>query len=206
MAYTNAPWSNIIPAGSASANTIDDAIRQLRLDTQERMDDLVDDWITGDPVIVNANVIKKIHWSDGSPAQSSVLWAFSAGLTGSLNPSATTATLLWAMPLNLPVGAVLNAVTARCALTVAADPPAFQLFVYHVDDTPTRTLLGNTDIDGTGSTGWQDCAVTALAHTVLVTSAYFCVCEMKSDGANGNSVKFSHLDIDITRDFALQGI
>lgn len=50
MAYTNS-WSNTVPAGSAAANTIDDAIKQLRLDIQERMDALVDDW-TADPVVL----------------------------------------------------------------------------------------------------------------------------------------------------------
>jgi len=50
MAYTNTPWSNIIPAGGDPLNTADDQIRQLRLDIQERMDDVVVDW-TVDPVV-----------------------------------------------------------------------------------------------------------------------------------------------------------
>ena len=49
MAHTNV-WSNIIPAGSDALNTADDQIRQLRLDIQERMDEVVDDW-TADPVV-----------------------------------------------------------------------------------------------------------------------------------------------------------
>jgi len=49
MAHSNA-WSNVIPAGGDAANTADDAIRQLRLDIQERMDEVVDDW-TADPVV-----------------------------------------------------------------------------------------------------------------------------------------------------------
>ena len=49
MPFTNA-WSDVIPAGSAAANTIDDQIRQLRLDIHERMDSLIDDW-TADPLV-----------------------------------------------------------------------------------------------------------------------------------------------------------
>lgn len=49
MAYTNA-WSNAVPAGSDAANTIDDQIRRLRLDIDERMTDLVDNW-EADPVV-----------------------------------------------------------------------------------------------------------------------------------------------------------
>ena len=49
MAHTNA-WSNIVPAGSDNLNTADDQIRRLRLDIQERGDEIVDDW-TADPVV-----------------------------------------------------------------------------------------------------------------------------------------------------------
>lgn len=49
MPYTN-PWSDIIPAGTDPANTIDDQIRQLRLDIHDRMDHVVADW-TDDPVV-----------------------------------------------------------------------------------------------------------------------------------------------------------
>ena len=54
MAYTNA-WSNIVPAGSDALNTADDQIRRLRLDVQERMDDIVADWTT-DPVVPGSDV------------------------------------------------------------------------------------------------------------------------------------------------------
>jgi len=50
MAYTRA-WSVITPAGSDPLNTADDEIRSLRVDINDRMDDLVDDW-TVDPVVV----------------------------------------------------------------------------------------------------------------------------------------------------------
>lgn len=52
MAYTN-PWSDTDPPGSQNANTIDDELRQLRLDIHERMDDIVDDW-EDDPVVVTS--------------------------------------------------------------------------------------------------------------------------------------------------------
>lgn len=49
MAYTN-EWSNIIPAGSANANLIDDHIRQLRLDVEERLSSFFSD-IDDDPLV-----------------------------------------------------------------------------------------------------------------------------------------------------------
>ena len=54
MPYTNT-WVDNIPLGSALANTIDDQIRQLRLDIHERMDSVVIDW-TADPVQLQSDV------------------------------------------------------------------------------------------------------------------------------------------------------
>jgi hypothetical protein len=43
------PWSTIVPAGSEQASTADDHIRRLRLEIEERMNDIVEDW-SADPV------------------------------------------------------------------------------------------------------------------------------------------------------------
>jgi hypothetical protein len=48
MAYAH-PWSDVIPPGTQAANTIDDEIKNLRLDTHERMNSIVRDWTT-DPI------------------------------------------------------------------------------------------------------------------------------------------------------------
>ena len=61
MPFTNA-WSDVIPAGSAAANTIDDQIRQLRLDIHERMDSLISDW-TADPLIPLNTVAEAVRVS-----------------------------------------------------------------------------------------------------------------------------------------------
>ena len=58
MAYSNS-WSNIIPVSSDPLNTTDDQLRRLRLDVQERMDDLVDDW-TADPVVPKTLAISRL--------------------------------------------------------------------------------------------------------------------------------------------------
>lgn len=59
MPYTNV-WSDTIPLGSASANTIDEAVRQVRLDVHERMQGVVQDW-EADPVVPLASVGATIH-------------------------------------------------------------------------------------------------------------------------------------------------
>jgi len=40
MAYTN-PWDETAPLGTAAANTLDDIVRQLKLDLRERMDTIL---------------------------------------------------------------------------------------------------------------------------------------------------------------------
>ena len=52
MAYTN-PWSTAIPLGSDQAKTLDNHIRQLRLDLAERLLTLVED-LDADPLVLTA--------------------------------------------------------------------------------------------------------------------------------------------------------
>ena len=50
MAYTNT-WTVIAPAGSAAANTVDDEIRKLRLDMEERLEEFLIENMSADPVV-----------------------------------------------------------------------------------------------------------------------------------------------------------
>jgi hypothetical protein len=47
-------WSTIVPAGSEQASTADDHIRRLRLEIEERMNDIVQDW-SADPVVLRTS-------------------------------------------------------------------------------------------------------------------------------------------------------
>jgi hypothetical protein len=50
------PWSTIIPAGTEQASTADDHIRRLRLEIEERMNDIVEDW-SADPVVLQTSEV-----------------------------------------------------------------------------------------------------------------------------------------------------
>jgi len=65
MGYSRA-WSNVTPLGSAPANTIDDEIRNLRQDVQERMDTILGagKWAT-DPVATLTALKKFVPYSSG---------------------------------------------------------------------------------------------------------------------------------------------
>lgn len=51
MAYSNT-WATTIPLGSSQASNLDDAIRQLRLDLNERFDGFVFEDMTADPLAI----------------------------------------------------------------------------------------------------------------------------------------------------------
>jgi len=77
MAYTRA-WSVITPAGSDPLNTADDEIRNLRVDVNDRMDDLVDDW-TVDPIVIKNSLsrVKAVLTSNlliANNAVSNITW------------------------------------------------------------------------------------------------------------------------------------
>jgi hypothetical protein len=51
MAKTH-PWVTTVPSGSEQASTADDHFRRLRLEIEERMNDIVEDW-SADPVVLS---------------------------------------------------------------------------------------------------------------------------------------------------------
>lgn len=112
MAYTNV-WSDTIPLGTDLASTIDDSIRQLRLDIHDRMDSIVNDW-TADPVTLQSGIVtdtiqKNLFIHHSAFAQDdprSTVTRIAEKLT--VVPFATSV-LMWA-PVILPVGAVITGV------------------------------------------------------------------------------------------------
>lgn len=55
MGYTN-PWSVTVPAGTELANTIDDWLRRLRLDLEERLEDTIFVDMSADPIELIAGI------------------------------------------------------------------------------------------------------------------------------------------------------
>lgn len=112
MSYTNV-WSDTIPLGTDLASTIDDSIRQLRLDIHDRMNSIVSDW-TADPVVLQPNVAiattqknlfihhSAFHKDDDRSTE------LRTAEKVTVTPFATS-TLLWA-PVVLPIGATITGV------------------------------------------------------------------------------------------------
>ena len=127
--YTN-PWSNTIPLGTDIANTIDDSIRQLRLDISDRMNSIVVDW-AADPVVLQPqsggpfngkNIF--VHHSLFQPISPLLTWTVGVTPTStnipqrvaesfSLGSGAATyngANVKFWAPIILPVGATITGV------------------------------------------------------------------------------------------------
>ena len=135
MAYSNS-WSNIIPVSSDPLNTTDDQLRRLRLDVQERMDDLVDDWTT-DPVVPQKLDVSRIDGTPdlavvytnaafslpSSPSRTIIDFVAETLDTGSFhdnssNPSRLTITTAayYRITANITVAVSTNAITANLAI------------------------------------------------------------------------------------------
>ncbi len=201
MAYDNA-WSIIIPAGSDPLNTADNHIRQLRLDVGQRMDDIVDDW-TADPIISNTSIIKTYHWSIGVFLDSNTADNVdnSGDGKGSLL-STSSADVFWQMPLiDIPVGGTLQSVLFRSYRDDAASSIDCSLF--RLDQTPSRTTLGT--VSSSSTAGWHDLTIGSLAHTILVSNAYYAQIQLSPNDAAGD-VQFSTMTVTYDRGFALQDL
>jgi hypothetical protein len=205
MAYDNA-WSKVIPAGSVAANLIDDHIRQVRLDLEQRLEDVVED-MTADPIIVNSSVKKTIHWSKGNQYKLTVLaddnWlGFNIG-DGffTLSPGAVSDTLQWIIPLDLPPGVTLTDVVARVYRDSGA---TVSMAILEHTDTPTKNQIGSTQTSA--STGWHDLSQTGLTHVIDEADSYLVQVLLTADGSNATSARLLHLTVEYDRDFALQGL
>lgn len=166
MSYTN-PWSDAIPLGSSLASTIDDSIRQLRLDIHDRMNSIVTDW-TADPIVlqpqsggpINGKNIF-IHHSAFTPASPSI--TYTVGVTpftkavpirtalntqsiGTVDLNAPTVTM-WA-PVILPQGVSITGVVFNIQQLAGSATFKLRKFVFNTAPTlPTITdlTIGTTD-------------------------------------------------------------
>ena len=188
MAHSNV-WSNIIPAGSDALNTADDQLRQLRLDIQERGDEIVVDW-TADPVVPLAESkagTRWRHWSEGVIDR------------GTDDYSNTTARVLisptislqigWYAPLPLIVGTTLTNVTARVKRVNASATITLQVVKLSVNaDPPVESALMGTVTSAT--TGWEDLSSGVLSEVIDINHVYLAVVTLDPDGVTANTAQF----------------
>jgi hypothetical protein len=182
MPYSNA-WTNNHPLGSAAPSGIDDAARRLRLDIQERMDSIVDDW-TADPVVLTVS---------GIGGQTGVEVFFSHNLIEvEDDTNSWTRTDLYLetdnntgdryyMPLMLPVNAELQQIDI---LIDKHNSPQVDITLQYVefDVTPAALTVGSTQNYTT--VGIQKYTfASSMAHTIVTDRMYQLKFELVGAGA-----------------------
>lgn len=138
--YSNT-WDETTPLGTEDANKIDDFLRQLHLDIQERMLDITV-WPTeqSDPANdVDVTLLQSavddavaftdaellVDWSSGTPKTSTESWLYAVG--SKISPVAISGNLRWIMPIRLPIGAKLTDYKIVCDPGVSPATIGFNL-------------------------------------------------------------------------------
>lgn len=138
MAYTN-PWTTAQPVDTDAVSGADDEIRKLRLDIQERMDDIMGvpgGWAT-DPITQTQTRKQHIHWSDFSSTQGGSTLA----VAGDFCINSASAVTMYA-PVLLPRGVTVTMMEIQGKST--GTTAALTCTLEKVDattGTPTRTTL-----------------------------------------------------------------
>lgn len=197
-AYTNV-WSNSIPAGSVAANLIDDHIRQLRLDVDERLASFFTD-IDVDPLVpknasipiaaINGSAAQGLgiwhHWSEGCVMASTMLWD---GTNRLYTTEATgTGNMTWLMPCQVPVGGVVTTIAAAVNKVAGA---TISLTFYKVDQSNgSETSLGTVS---SATTGYHTITITLAGTTLVAGFTYYAaiVLNQPAGAARLLAVKFA---------------
>ena len=188
MAYSNS-WSNIIPVSSDPLNTADDQLRRVRLDVQERMDDIVEDW-TADPVVPKAvadAATRWRHWSEGVIDRGTDEYS---NFTARVLISPTISLQIgWYAPLPLIVGRTLTSVIARVNRVNSSATITLQVVKLSVNaDPPVETALMGTVTSV--STGWEDLSSGVLSEVIDGNHVYLAVVTLDPDGSTANTARF----------------
>lgn len=172
MPYTN-PWSNIIPSGGAQAITIDDQIRQLRLDIQERMDTILatgGKW-TNDPIalpsfsgqvndrhiIIPALAIQHVNDEDNTRWEWGGHGIFKAQDAG----------LVSVCPLQLPIGIVITRFEFISQLFGSGTSLSVKLYKRAFNTSDAVTQIGSTLVNNlSGAEQLTDSGAGSLSETV----------------------------------------
>ena len=187
MAYTNV-WTTVAPAGSAAANTLDDEIRKLRLDFEERLEEFLIADMTADPVVAAGGGARWRHWSEGVLDRSSDDWGNHTArvlISGAITASARG----WYAPLPLIVGSTLTDVTARVNRVNATAVITLQVVkLSNNASPPVETALMGT-VTST-STGWEDLSSGVLSEVIDINHVYLAVVQLTPDGTTANTARF----------------
>lgn len=198
MAYTNA-WSNAIPAGSVAANFIDDHIRQLRLDIDERLATIVND-IDADPLTLKTNIVDKLpftmHWSQSvqfvdpsTPAEPD--YATDTGGFGSVCPANINDLIIREFSLSNLKGITISEISAYVYRAAGASV-AISLGKQTRANPPVSSSWGSTS---SAIVGWHALTISGLSELIDPDVAYFFTITLVADSSNADSARLINVKV-----------
>jgi hypothetical protein len=203
MTHTRS-WQ-VVVSGNRPRNQMDDAQREIRVDVQERMQDLLQptgDW-TADPVDAGTTSFRLfMHWSAfknflrlfGDKTGYDTL--YNQGIRGT-----TGTTLVFTGQLRLPKGSVLTDVDVSCVTVVNT---SITTVVYKVDastSTPTRTTLATRALSGVNAQGNYSVSSGAGINSTVASTEdlYFVEVTMVNSTAGSANYGFHGITAKYTR-------
>lgn len=162
MTYTKA-WRSTVPSRNAPKNTIDDEIRSLRLDFQERLNTVVSGVgsLASDPVIpLTASRFQAYHWSQFKQSAESPAGAVSPISTKFGLGAPLLTTTQYNLSISLPIGDVIQ------SIHLSSETTATGTIVWTVHSLETAAVPYVHTSIATGTL-----TATAQANTALVTAA-----------------------------------
>lgn len=185
MAYTRS-WSEADPLGTVQATTIDDEIRNLKVDIRERMDTLLGagKW-AGDPVGAMAGVTLTVPASSGIPAGNGTNWV--ADQDSKVYPAAGSVTLNWTIPFSFAAGTVITKFEYRCLRLTTPAVINCTMYARHFDDTVDTIATLSA---GAANASPQTVASGALNYTVAAGVGVYAYFTITADTAVGSAVLY----------------
>lgn len=209
MAYTR-PWSNLIPSPNRVGDEADDALRELRLDIEERMDDVLDSvgsW-TSDPIVDTTTYYEFLHWSVFREVASNWIYGSMAGsaagdwtstlFTQGLRHNGSATVTVYA-PIELPADATLVDVDLSAVTQLST---SFAATVYVVDastSTVSRTSLANRTIAASTAQGnFSLSSGAGINHALDHTKDEFLFVEIVMTNSNVGAASFGFQGLRVT--------
>lgn len=187
MSFTNR-WRTTIPSSVVKVNQVDDHIRRLRVDIDERMDGEGVDW-SADPITTTANRYQYVPWSGFKINTVAGATANLAITDGGLS-SAAAQTFTMRSPILAVRGGVIDALHLSCAVGANGSIP-WALVQINTTGAPAETVVSSGTVAAATSQGNQALA-TSIAHTIDATASnymyYFVYLTFTQTAASGGPI------------------
>lgn len=190
MAYTR-DWNTEVlgkPVGSRASSELDDAIREFKVDLDERLQDIVVDPSADPWQLKGVGLVARYSWAlgyAGIPSSGTV------GAGNFVNANANGAGMTVYMPINVPTGARLVSVKFRLNVTGAGAAATAQVFKNSALGAPSSLGIVATAPVGAG---WADYDIGPVSDVASAGESYIAFVAL----TNGTGTFGEFMDMEVT--------